>query len=93
MQGSIAQAMQLTIRRVWDSQFRLLAETHDSITVSCRKNALSSTIRSIAGMMCRPFDGIMHSNPIFPVRVSIGSEWCKWEPKMLCLDVDKFQMC
>jgi len=93
MQGSIAQAMQLTIRRVWDSYFRLLAETHDSITVACSKNNLRPTIRAISNIMCRPFFGVLASNPVFPVRVNVGTKWCQWEPKMLCLDVDKFRPC
>jgi hypothetical protein len=93
MQGSIAQAMQLTIRRVWESYFRLLAETHDSITVACSKNNLRPTIRAIANIMCRPFLGVLDSNPVFPVRINVGTKWCQWEPKMLCLDVDKFRPC
>jgi hypothetical protein len=93
MQGSIAQAMQITIRRVWESYYRLLAETHDSITVACSKNNLRPTIREISNIMCRPFFGVLDSNPVFPVRVNVGTKWCQWEPKMLCLDVDKFCPC
>jgi hypothetical protein len=93
MQGSIAQAMQLTIRRVWESHFRLLTETHDSITVACSRNAVKSTMRAIANIMCRPFDGVLDSNPVFPVRINIGKEWCQWKPCRLYLDVDKFQSC
>jgi len=93
MQGSIAQAMQLTIKRVWESYFRLLAETHDSITVACSKNNLRPTIRAISNIMCRPFFGVLASNPVFPVRVNVGTKWCQWAPKMLCLDIDKFRPC
>jgi hypothetical protein len=91
MQGSIAQAMQLTIRKVWELHFRLLVETHDSITIACNKNALKPTIRTIANIMCRPFSGILSDNPIFPVRVNIGKKWCQWKPCGLYLDVDRFQ--
>jgi hypothetical protein len=93
MQGSIAQAMQLTIRRVWELYFRLLAETHDSITIACARNEVKNTMHTIANIMCRPFEGILNSNPVFPVRVNIGKEWCKWKPCRLYLDVDKFQPC
>jgi hypothetical protein len=93
MQGSIAQAMQITIRKIWEMDFRLLVETHDSITVACNKDTLRYTIRTIANLMCRPFDGILASNPIFPVRVNVGDKWCQWKPCMLCLDVDNFQKC
>jgi hypothetical protein len=93
MQGSIAQAMQLTIRRIWESDLRLLAETHDSITISCNKDLLSRTIREVANIMCRPFSGVLDSNPVFPVRINIGEKWCQWKPRFLCSDVNKFQPC
>ena len=93
MQGSIAQAMQLTIRRVWEAHFRLLAETHDSITVVCSKNTIKPTIHAITSIMCRPFAGVLDDNPVFPVRISIGKNWCQWKPWRLYLDVDRFQLC
>jgi hypothetical protein len=93
MQGSIAQAMQLTIRRVWELHFRLLTETHDSITIACTRNEVKNAMRTIANIMCRPFTGILASNPVFPVRVNIGKEWCKWQPCRLYFDVDKWQSC
>jgi hypothetical protein len=91
MQGSIAQAMQLTIRKVWEAHHRLLVETHDSITVACNKNSVKSTIRSIANMMCRPFSGVLDDDPIFPVRVNIGTHWCNWKECGVYLDVDRFK--
>ena len=91
MQGSIAQAMQVTIRKVWNLNFRLLAETHDSITIACSKDSLKHTIRVIANIMCRPFSGVLDSNPVFPVRINIGKEWCQWKPCGLYVDVDRFQ--
>jgi hypothetical protein len=93
MQGSIAHAMQLSIRRIWESEFRLLVETHDSITVACGKNMIKPTVRAIVEIMCRPFDGILDGDPIFPVRVSIGKDWCQWKSWRLYSDVDKFQHC
>ena len=82
MQGSIAHAMQLSIRRVWEHiGERLLAEVHDSIVVTCdpTKTSMKSTIELVTGIMCRPFDGILDSNPVFPVRVSVGEAWRKWD--------------
>jgi hypothetical protein len=95
MQGSIAQAMQLTIRRVWEDHYRLLAETHDSITIACNadRNVFKETVRAVANIMCKPFAGILESNPTFPVRVNVGKSWCQWKPFGLYLDVDKFQSC
>ena len=93
MQGSIAQAMQLTIRRVWELHLRLLVETHDSITVACSRNALTCVVREVVAIMCRPFTGILDNDPAFPVRISIGKDWCQWKPWRLYLDVDRFQLC
>ncbi|MCK9558126.1 MAG: DNA polymerase [Candidatus Cloacimonetes bacterium] len=91
MQGSIAQAMQLVIRRVWELGYRLLAETHDSITIACDKSTIKPTIREVANIMCRPFAGVLDSNPVFPVRIKIGKKWCQWKPCGIYLDVDKFK--
>lgn len=91
MQGSIAHAMQLTIRKIWEAKFRLLAETHDSITIACTKEDAKETVREISNIMCRPFSGILKNNPIFPVRVSVGKHWCQWKQYRLYLDVDKTQ--
>ena len=91
MQGSIAHAMQLTIRRIWELDFRLLVETHDSVTVACNKDLLKYVIRTIANLMCRPFKSILKNDPVFPVRVNIGKEWCKWKPYRLYTDVDQYR--
>lgn len=89
MQGSIVHAMQLTIRRVWELDFRLLSETHDSITIACHKDSIKHVIRTVANIMCRPFKGVLDNDPVFPVCVNIGKEWCKWKPYQLYSDVDK----
>lgn len=91
MQGSIAHAMQVVIRKVWESHYRLLAETHDSITLACSENVLKSTIREVANIMCRPFSGILASDPVFPVRINIGRRWCQWKSCGIYLDVNKFR--
>jgi len=82
MQGSIAHAMQLSIRRVWEVVGdRLLAEIHDSVIVTCpsTKQSLLATIEPVAKIMCRPFEGVLSTNPVFPVRVSVGKQWREWK--------------
>jgi len=93
MQGSIAHAMQLTIRRIWESDCaNLLAEIHDSVVVNCDRNrtSLLQTINDVAAIMCRPFAGVLNINPSFQVRVSIGKHWKRWKPFRLYTDVGEF---
>jgi len=82
MQGSIAHAIQISIRRVWEEVGdRLLAEVHDSMVVTCdrTKASMQSTIDQVADIMCHPFSGVLDSNPMFPVRVSVGTAWRNWK--------------
>jgi hypothetical protein len=82
MQGSIAHAMQICIRRVWEEYGdNLLVEIHDSLVVTCRPDptTVQSVILNVVGIMLHPFRGIMESDPALPVRVSIGKCWKKWK--------------
>jgi len=82
MQGSIAHAMQLSIRRVWEEfGLDLVADIHDSVVVTCPRSraVVKRAVFRIAEIMCYPFEGILDSNPVFPVRVSIGNSWKDWK--------------
>ena len=92
MQGSIAQAMQLSIAKIWQStDIRLLAEIHDSIVITCQRSKLAEAMQVVTDIMCRPFAGLLDSNPAFPVRVSIGKSWKNWKPIRLYTDSGQYQ--
>jgi hypothetical protein len=82
MQGSIAHAMHRSIKKVWDEvDCWLLCEVHDSIIITCPNDKvhIKNIIRKVANIMLHPFEGFLDSNPLFPVRVSIGKQWRKWK--------------
>ncbi len=86
MQGSVAHAMHNVIRSVWEKfPHKVVAEVHDSLITctSSNKNELLSTISAISDIMLYPFDGLIDSNPAFPVKVSIGKKWKKWQPYLI----------
>jgi DNA polymerase I-like protein with 3'-5' exonuclease and polymerase domains len=80
IQGSVAHAMQLSIRKIWELfPASVLSEHHDSLVVTCKNdnNVIRDRIRAIIGIMSRPF-GSISKEYIFPVKVSVGSEYRKW---------------
>ena len=82
MQGTIAHAMQLVVRRIWEEfGLDLVAEIHDSVVVTCpRSNAVvKRTVDRVAEIMCHPFEAVLDSNPVFPVQVSVGNSWKTWK--------------
>lgn len=80
-QGSVAHAMQATIKRVWDVYGdRLLVEIHDSLGMVAVPEAVDTTIEDVAAIMSRPFYGLLDDNPFFPVRVSVGEHFRDWKP-------------
>ncbi len=81
LQGSVAHAMQLTVKRIWDIYgSSLLCEIHDSIAMTAKPEYVPSMIRGVVDVMTQPFRGILDSNPFFPVKVSIGKKFRKWKP-------------
>lgn len=81
-QGSVAHAMQNVVRRVWERfGHRLIMEGHDSIVVSSPgdRGEVKSTLRTVAQIMLHPFEGLLSSNPSFPLKVSIGNRWRQWQ--------------
>jgi len=82
MQGSVANGMQNVVRRVWEKlRNRIVAEIHDSLIVSSAptNQEIKSTIDTVTKIMLYPFDGLLPSNPSFPLKVSIGKKWRKWK--------------
>ncbi len=82
MQGSVAHAMQHTIRRVWEVlPHALVTEIHDSLVVCCPKDrgAIKAMINTVVPIMLYPFEGLVSSNPVFPLKVSIGPRWKEWK--------------
>lgn len=81
MQGSVAHAMQIALRRIWDKlPSRLITEIHDCLVVSAAPDSaeIRAVIDIIAPIMLHPFEGVLDSNPAFPLNVSIGKKWKKW---------------
>ena len=82
MQGSVVHAMQSVVRRVWEKLSPyMIAEIHDSLImcVPADNSIIRSTISIVAPMMLRPFDGLLPSNPSFPLKVSVGKKWKNWK--------------
>lgn len=85
MQGSVAHAMQLVVRRVWELiGGRLLAEIHDSLVMSCPVDMVDQVIATVAPIMLCPFSelfeaGVVDTNPDFPFKVYVGPSWHGWE--------------
>jgi hypothetical protein len=81
MQGSVAHAMQAALRRIWDKlPARLITEIHDCLVVTAAPDSteIKAVIDIIAPIMLHPFEGVLDSNPAFPLNVSIGKKWKKW---------------
>lgn len=82
MQGSVAHAMQNVVRKVWERfPHRLVMEGHDSMVVTAPKDGAEVTAiaRAVGEIMLHPFEGILSSNPAFPLKVSVGKKWRKWK--------------
>jgi len=82
MQGSVAHAMQHTLKRIWDVFPNcIIADIHDSLVLnaSSDRRILRSMLEIIVPIMVYPFEGLLPDNPAFPVRVSIGNKWKQWK--------------
>lgn len=82
MQGSVAHAMQRIIRPIYNQfSVKLIAEVHDSLIMHCRPDPLEikNIIKSVSAIMLNPFQGILDTNPTFPLKISIGKKWKKWK--------------
>lgn len=82
MQGTVAHAMQIVIRKVWDHfGIGLVCDNHDSIIMSspADNTAVNTIVKGVAEFMLHPFAGVLPENPVFPFKVSIGKKWRKWK--------------
>jgi hypothetical protein len=82
MQGSVAHAMQIVMRKLWEKMgSKIVCDIHDSIVVSCPadQKEISMIIDQVCEIMLRPFAGILNDDDgedfRFPVKVSIGKKW------------------
>jgi hypothetical protein len=81
LQGTVAHAMQASIRRVWDKfPDNILLENHDSLVMTAKDaDHAKRIINTVVPIMVQPFRGLLPSNPTFPVAVSIGAGYKKWK--------------
>ena len=80
IQGSVAHAMQIVIARVFQLYpDNILTEVHDSLVLCCAQNKAKAIIDDVSQIMIYPFEDILEDNPKFPLKVSIGLEWKKWQ--------------
>lgn len=80
MQGSVAHAMQLVLRRIWDRlPNRLITEIHDCLVISCAPDEIKHIIDIVAPIMLHPFANVLDDNPAFPLQISIGRKWKRWK--------------
>lgn len=82
LQGSVAQAMQVALKKVWDHFGRyVLFDIHDSIIVTIPKNQSlqEEVIDVVSSIMAHPFDGIINKKVFFPVRINIGENFKQWD--------------
>jgi hypothetical protein len=83
IQGSVASAMQATIHRAYKLfPDNILCETHDSLIITSHSDAkdIKHKIETIAKIMTHPFNGVLESDPAFPLVVSVGKEFGNWRP-------------
>ena len=84
LQGSIAHAMHIVVRRVWERfSSNFLVETHDStcFTSPGAASTVESLIEGVVEIMSYPFVDIPGLDDFsFPVKVSIGNKYKQWRP-------------
>lgn len=80
IQGSVAHAMQHILYRVFQIYpTNLMADIHDSLVLTAKKSDVDEIIETVSQIMLYPFDGILASNPAFPLKVCVGNKWKQWE--------------
>lgn len=79
MQGTIAHAMHIVFRKLWEIfGSYLFIEMHDSITITVPMSKVEECIEIIKPIMEHPFRGLIDNNPVFPIRMYLGKRWKKW---------------
>ena len=82
MQGSVAHAMHLVVRKVWEIfGDKLVAEVHDSLVIVVENDPqkIKHVIDIVTTIMLNPFEDVLEQNPRFPLSVSVGKKWKKWK--------------
>jgi hypothetical protein len=85
IQGSVAHAMQNVLVRLYQTlPDYLLTELHDSVILCCRPDMAQTVVNEVTRIMLHPFRGMLESDPVFPLRISIGNHWRKWRELREC---------
>lgn len=82
MQGSVAHAMQVSLRRIWEKiPDNIVCEIHDCLIISSPPDPqqIKALINIVAPIMSKPFEGLLNINPYFPLNVSVGNRWKQWK--------------
>jgi hypothetical protein len=80
MQGSVAHAMNLVIKRVDDECGDvIMVEQHDSMTVCLNPLTMKTHIEKISQIMYQPFKGILSDEITMPLTIAVGKEWQKYK--------------
>lgn len=80
MQGSVAHAMQNVLFRVFQIYpTKILTEVHDALILTCRREEIKNIVSKVSQIMLNPFYGVLDDSPRFPIRVSVGKAWRKWQ--------------
>lgn len=80
IQGSVAHAMQNVIVKLSAVMpHYLMTEMHDSVIVCCNHDSAKNVINELKAIMLHPLNGLVESNPSFPLRISVGTSWRNWK--------------
>jgi hypothetical protein len=80
LQGTIAHAMQRTMGRLMEHfPDHVLFDRYDSVILTCDRASVMPIVDEVSKIMFRPFEGVLKSNPTFPLEVSVGPKWHKWK--------------
>jgi hypothetical protein len=80
LQGSVAHAMNLVVKKVDDECGDvIMVEQHDSMTVCLKPATLKTHIDKIAEIMYKPFDGILSNEITMPLTISVGKKWQEYK--------------
>lgn len=81
MQGTVVHAMRLAMRDVWEKyEDKLFMEVHDSLVMHCPPGMVKTIIKDVSAIMTRPFSSYPEFDHFFPLKVSVGKKWKKWNP-------------
>lgn len=80
IQGFVAHGMQCVLwNTAKECDAEIFTELHDELILCCNKDNITNIIDIVLPIMSYPFQGILTTNPMFPVNVKIGKMWKKWQ--------------